>query len=512
MTLEVNKERHFLEMTAAALILIAATFCLFEILKKPLFLDEFGTFWVVSNGIHDVFTRALTVQGQSPFFYLCTWILVQLFGSSEIALRLISPLSVAATCFFIARLSIRLVHPKSAIYSVIFFFCLLLPHLDVWLSRPYALGLFFTSLSTFLLLRWLEKDCPTRLVLYALSAGFLLYTGFILFTIVIFHQLVIAACYILSAKQHVSLKAYLSHLALLALIVSPTFGQLKDLLGRGGQLVFLPQPGTQELARSIFGLELALALFFYFLARVLFRSSPALKPYDLCKIKTSLSSDVSWLILIFWVALPPIILFTTSHVLGSSVFISRYLSVTLPGLALLVVKICFNIQKRELGKLALLIISGLLLFLTTRLLPMLSEDWKSASIAISEDKRTASCTILLSSGFIESAQPALLQDPLFASFIGSPLLYYKIPHPFYLLPFPGLKDSESYLETTVIPLLNETDCVYIILRNKERYVNKEIRFPLESIIPLLSNRKFRPQKEYDYGMVKVIRFEQHRAR
>lgn len=58
----------------------------------PLWLDELHTSWTVSDGLFDVGGRAID-GNQNPLFFWMTWGTVQVLGSSELALRLISVLS-----------------------------------------------------------------------------------------------------------------------------------------------------------------------------------------------------------------------------------------------------------------------------------------------------------------------------------------------------------------------------------------------------------------------------------
>ena len=57
-----------------------------------LWLDELHTAWTVSDGLPEVGGRAID-GNQNPLFFWMTWGTVQVLGSSELALRLISVLS-----------------------------------------------------------------------------------------------------------------------------------------------------------------------------------------------------------------------------------------------------------------------------------------------------------------------------------------------------------------------------------------------------------------------------------
>ena len=57
-------------------------------LDRSLWLDEFGTLWVVEANFASLIDRVFSFQGQTPFYYTCVWLAIQLFGESEVVLRL----------------------------------------------------------------------------------------------------------------------------------------------------------------------------------------------------------------------------------------------------------------------------------------------------------------------------------------------------------------------------------------------------------------------------------------
>ncbi len=57
-------------------------------LDRSLWLDEFGTLWVVEANFASLIDRVFSFQGQTPFYYTCVWLAVQLLGESEVVVRL----------------------------------------------------------------------------------------------------------------------------------------------------------------------------------------------------------------------------------------------------------------------------------------------------------------------------------------------------------------------------------------------------------------------------------------
>lgn len=56
-------------------------------LNTSLWLDEFGTFWVVDGSFTTMLRRTWEFQGQTPLYYSLAWLSLHVFGESEIALR-----------------------------------------------------------------------------------------------------------------------------------------------------------------------------------------------------------------------------------------------------------------------------------------------------------------------------------------------------------------------------------------------------------------------------------------
>ena len=115
-------------------------------LGASLWTDEFGTLWAVEGDLATAFARSQSFHGQSPLYYSIVWLFVQLFGESEIVLRLPSLLFSAAAGILMYKAGSLLMDIRCGVLSAALF----------WLSmgglrlmaeaRPYALAIFFTAL------------------------------------------------------------------------------------------------------------------------------------------------------------------------------------------------------------------------------------------------------------------------------------------------------------------------------------------------------------------------------
>jgi Dolichyl-phosphate-mannose-protein mannosyltransferase len=110
--------------------------------NRSLWLDEFGTLWVIEGSFSQLMERVNAFQGQSPLYYLLAWLFVHLIGESEFTLRLLSLLLGVGTVYGIYVFGNFLYGRNAGLISASF----------LWLSssmvysgtdaRPYALALF----------------------------------------------------------------------------------------------------------------------------------------------------------------------------------------------------------------------------------------------------------------------------------------------------------------------------------------------------------------------------------
>ena len=109
-------------------------------IASSLWIDELGTWWVVKDGVRDVVNRSLEIQGQSPLFYLFAWVIRQIAGPREWALRLPSLALATATAALLYRLAKRMVDAECARLAVLMFVvwpAIMIAAIDF---RPYALA------------------------------------------------------------------------------------------------------------------------------------------------------------------------------------------------------------------------------------------------------------------------------------------------------------------------------------------------------------------------------------
>jgi hypothetical protein len=132
---------------AAALVFMVGIVLRLDALTSSLWLDEFGTLWVAEGSFRTMLDRSWAFQGQSPLYYALPWASMQLFGESEIALRVPS-LLLGCLSLIAVYLSARVIEgPTAGLYSAALFWLSVPSVLHTVEARPYSLVLFAVAVA-----------------------------------------------------------------------------------------------------------------------------------------------------------------------------------------------------------------------------------------------------------------------------------------------------------------------------------------------------------------------------
>lgn len=172
--LAILEKTHFIPV----FILIVAAFLVNAPLSDSFWLDETLTLWIVKDTLKDLWFRASTFQGQTPFFYLVLHFWSKFFGVSEIALRAFSILCAVLSVILFGRILVSLkLRPAVLGMSLLFIHDSLVP---LWFSaRPYAFTFLLIILSTYFLLEYKTKGGFFRGLAYALSGALVFYAHYL---------------------------------------------------------------------------------------------------------------------------------------------------------------------------------------------------------------------------------------------------------------------------------------------------------------------------------------------
>ena len=237
-----------------ACICIGSFLRIYQFWLPDLWLDEYGTWWVVSASTwSEVAERAIRTQGQSPLYYLVVKLFTGIFGEEVLQLRLPSVVFGILTLFVAFRLATRIFRDQEFVLIAVAVFSL--NEQLIWFAqnaRPYALALFLTLLSFNFFLHFLQLRTAWGGALYILTTALLIYSHF-LFGFVLIIQVVFLA--LKSGSRQVFSKDWLTCFFSMALLCLPLASQLWSLYGRRQTLNWIPniEPTflASELARGV---------------------------------------------------------------------------------------------------------------------------------------------------------------------------------------------------------------------------------------------------------------------
>ena len=438
-------------------IAVAAAVLLTWALQLPssLWIDELGTFWVIDGDLSSTADRAWRFHGQTPLYYTLLWSVTELFGSSEIVLRLPSLVSMVLAALLVYRLAAR--HFGHGVAWIALATFVVFPGIGTHASdaRPYALALLATLVATTALDAWLTTPALSRALIYGLAAAAVIYVHYVFATVLFAHGLYFVWC-LVNAPPEVRSRlwrgaALASAVGLLA--ISPTFPQVAALLARRDELVFsnaTPLPTMIAIwAPATIGVILVGTL-------VALVSTGA----RMRRVRTD-----PLVLLVLGFATPPLVLFLLAQVTDIVLWTSRYwLAATPYGAILFAVLIASGLRDGRAVKaaaLALLLVG----ILTGTSVNHSAEDWRGAvsSANMFADEQTP---LLVFTGLIELTNADFLVDPEKMSYVTSPLAYYRTDGSVVPLPWTSPDDQAGRLGPIMSQLAQDDTLVVIANRSR----------------------------------------------
>lgn len=235
----------------------------YSALRHGLWMDEFGTYWVIRDGWQDAIARCLSRFHQSPFYYLVAWLNGQAFGTSETALRVPSVVAILATVYFVYKIGAELFDRPTGAFAAVFFMTMEDTFFCATSARPYAFGLFFSAASFYFLLRWTRHGSFAQWILYILSTLALFHCQWIFGALLAVH----VVYFILEPEKstRATPRNYFLALCSVALLWAPIIPQFLSLWGARSQLSYLAPVSSDRFWRTIFSLLplTPLAIFFF---------------------------------------------------------------------------------------------------------------------------------------------------------------------------------------------------------------------------------------------------------
>jgi mannosyltransferase len=437
-----------------------------------LWLDEYGTWWVVSGStLAEVAERAIKTQGQSPVYYVIVKLFTGMFGEGSFQLRLPSVIFGILTLFVAHRLAMRIFHGQNmalaasaAVFSV--------NEQLIWFSqdaRPYALALFLTLLSFLFFLQFLQSRRMRNGAVYTVTTALLIYSHF-LFAFVLIIQIVVVT--LRFGWRELLSKYWLLTFLLMAILCLPLTGQIVSLYGRRQTLNWVPNI-VQSIQASLlargFADPWALVLATVTLLAV------GIKAIDL---RDSPTREVL-LFLVAWLIIPLAGIWAVATIIGVSFFEARYVLFVYPAALYLWAWLLVHVKPanwlRWLPSCVFLVAT-----FSISLIPYLGETGafrRAEKLGWDQAARTLvaagqpSDLVVFYSAFIEAdlfAQSP--QETFLLSYVGWPLIAHLPPnHGFTLVGLPLRQDerTDPYIKSLEIQAAKH-DRVWVIGPDEQR--------------------------------------------
>ncbi|HKD04292.1 MAG TPA: glycosyltransferase family 39 protein [Bryobacteraceae bacterium] len=423
-------------LTALLVVLVAG--CVARLwlapLSSSLWVDEIVTTFV----IHFPHSASFDIAPQVPeslYYWLprTSW---AIFGDAEWALRLPSVLAMGAALFFVVRIAMRVIDRRAGWLA--FFLCLTLSVLDFLAidARPYAFGLAVASAGALFLVRWFDDLRWIDGIAFAVCAALLwrihlLYWPFYL----VYGGYALARLICRDTRLSVA-----RVIAVFAVIVAALLPVVATAVGRlhGAEThAFMPLPKFRQFYYMIHVNVLLICGGAAWLLHAYLKWKPSAAPVTV----------PAWVLIIGWWLACPVCLFIYSRISGNGIFISRYVSLMYPGIALAATALVAQFlpdRGWRYGAAAAGIIALFLMGQWSAKSPAHTpDDWRAAA-AMEKAISTDSTPVLCASPFIEAQSPGFSPAYALPGFLFSNLTYYPIRGRLRLFPFSPSEQAEKY--------------------------------------------------------------------
>jgi len=306
-----------IESIVYPLAILTAIFTWFFAVRYPLWMDETGSYWQISGGFSQIWSRK--VAGFAYPYVL--WVAKSILGSSVLALRIPSILAMIAATAVIYKTAKDEFGYRAANAATIVF-CIhpavIFAAIDV---RPYAFGILMTALAIRWMLRWVKTSSTRDAIIFGVLCAFMLYFRLVFMTILPIFGLYLL---IVAIRRTENFRPrWMAALVPFLLLCIPLVGQVLHLFVKPESHVFAEKATIDELALA-FAPDFVLALF-----ALLMLGASATK-----RIAKPMQEKAGAALLALMIGfLPLLVLFSISKFTPLHMFVPRYYLCAVPGIA-----------------------------------------------------------------------------------------------------------------------------------------------------------------------------------
>jgi mannosyltransferase len=403
-------------------------------LSSSFWLDELETVFVAAHPGHP--SLRTVHQAFDSIYYWLPRTARAIAGSSEAAYRFPSVLAMAIALFLVAKLAARLIHPRAGWFAV--FACLTLRGIDYQAidARPYALGMAVAAASLYFLIAWLDSARWLDAALFAIFAALLWRVHLVYWPFYLAIKIYLLVRLIRGDTQVTWSRLLPVGIPLIIALTPPALDAL-TLARTGAAHAFAPLPTLHVFEHELhWNLPLLCVAAAWLLARLSGWRSTA----------RGIGMPALSLILGWWLS-QPVVLYLYSHVTGNSLFVARYLSIMLPGVALAATAAAAYWLPNDKWRLsaAVMALAALISQGHWQSLDYRHDisDWRTAAAAVNSFAATGSTAVVVPSPFLEARAPLWKPDYALPGFLYSHLERYPVRGKLYLFPYEN-KDGVAF--------------------------------------------------------------------
>jgi Domain of Unknown Function (DUF1080)/Dolichyl-phosphate-mannose-protein mannosyltransferase len=420
-----------------SVLLAAALFKLWILpLRSSFWVDEMVTAFVVHYGSAHP-SLSVAPQVTATIYYWLPWAAEHLAGFSEVVYRIPSTLLMGVALFLLARLAMRLIHPRAGWFVVFAALSLRGFNYEAADARPYALATCVALAAAWFLVRWLDTGRSIDALFYLIFAALVWRVHLILwpfYGVLAGYTLVRAV----RGETPVTWGRIAAVNAVLAAALIPVLLSTLKLFTETNAHVILPQSPTWRQFNNAFKFLLVAGA----------GAGASLLSLIFKWPKQKAPSWSALVLIVGWWVSQPLALIAFSLLTGNNVFLDRYLSISLPGAALAATaaaavflpNYAWASASTVLGAVVVLFVTGVSHF------PMLhhNSNWREAARKVREAGIRPDTPVVYPSPFIEARTPVWQPNYPLPSFLYSHMLTYPVGGTPYLLPFITSPEAERY--------------------------------------------------------------------
>lgn len=463
---------------------------------ESLWLDETIAAWIAKDGFQDVFIRATGFQGQSPFYFLAPWLVSNVFGFHEWALRLPSLAFNLVTVAALFQLFRLLASKDVAGYGAGAFAVIAACDSQLPGARPYALAISCFSLSLMLVVRWAQSGRWSLMICFALATSGMLYAHYLfalalpLFAIVLMY---------IGKSSRIGYRHILAAMATCAIFTLPAGWQLSRLATDARLYSFSPSP-TLETWAYVMTVEWPTVYLLPIIAAV-WLAFRRMRTDD-----TSRYTKPTLLALCLWLY-PSVALAAVSLLTDNPVFIPRYALYSVVGESLLLgVLVCLLRPSRFRN--SVFLGASVLAIASTPLHHFFGEDWRAAINDI-PDTTAEPSVVIVWTGLVEGRDLGWSLSPEKRAYLLAPIAMYPVDLPVALLPFsPNKITLESGFTASDRAAITSSKRIFLVFRTTYP-VTSEITEEGDRVrVPWLSRKEaFIKRSLKEYHGIRVLEIE-----